>query len=222
MNLQDYFRTIPHRPSFSHLRAIYEGITNERASGMTVFNRVDFDTFKRDAGTNAYAFSIKEWNDHLHGVGIISKSGRYGGGIFAQADIALEFASWLSPEFKLYIVKDYQRLKTDENSRLSLNWNLNREISKINYRIHTDAINGNLILPVVVGVHIGEDEDLLALKDVHPVVHTAPSARGQPVVLRDESGANEGRFLGLNQGHNPFRVAGEEMLAKQALYAFCS
>ena len=60
MNLQDYFRTIPHRPSFSHLRAIYEGITNERASGMTVFNRVDFDTFKRDAGTNAYAFSIKE------------------------------------------------------------------------------------------------------------------------------------------------------------------
>lgn len=112
-----------------------------------VFNRVDFDTFKRDAGTNAYAFSIKEWNDHLHGVGIISKSGRYGGGIFAEADIALEFASWLSPEFKLYIVKDYQRLKTDENSRLSLNWNLNREISKINYRIHTDAIKGNLILP---------------------------------------------------------------------------
>ena len=85
----------------------------------------------------------------MHGIGILSKSGRYGGGIFAQADIALEFASWLSPEFKLYIVKDYQRLKKDENSRLSLNWNLNREISKINYRIHTDAIKENLILPEI-------------------------------------------------------------------------
>ncbi|MBQ7751328.1 MAG: KilA-N domain-containing protein [Bacteroidales bacterium] len=111
------------------------------------FKRVDFDTFKKDAGSNAFAFSIKEWNEQLCGIGIISKAGRYGGGIFAQADIALEFASWLSPEFKLYIVKDYQRLKTDENSRLSLHWNLNREISKINYRIHTDAIKGNLILP---------------------------------------------------------------------------
>ena len=111
------------------------------------FKCVDFDTFKKDAGSNAFAFSIKEWNEQLCGIGIISKAGRYGGGIFAQADIALEFASWLSPEFKLYIVKDYQRLKTDENSRLSLHWNLNREISKINYRIHTDAIKGNLILP---------------------------------------------------------------------------
>lgn len=113
------------------------------------FKRADFDTFKQDAGSNAYTFSIKEWNDRLHGIGILSKSGRYGGGIFAQADIALEFASWLSPEFKLYIVKDYQRLKKDENSRLSLNWNLNREISKINYRIHTDAIKENLILPEI-------------------------------------------------------------------------
>ena len=80
-------------------------------------------------------------------VGIVSKSGRYGGGIFAHSDIAMEFASWISPEFKLYIVKDYRRLKSDENSRLSLNWNLNREISKLNYRIHTDAIKGKLILP---------------------------------------------------------------------------
>ncbi len=81
------------------------------------------------------------------GVGIISKSGRYGGGIFAHSDIALEFASWISPEFKLYIVKDYKRLKTDENSRLSIGWNLNREITKLNYHIHTDAIKGKLILP---------------------------------------------------------------------------
>lgn len=111
------------------------------------FKRTEFDTFKKDAGTNAYTFSIKEWNDSLCGIGIITKSGRYGGGIFAHSDIALEFASWISPEFKLYIVKDYKRLKTDENSRLSLNWNLNREISKLNYRIHTDAIKEHLILP---------------------------------------------------------------------------
>ena len=111
------------------------------------FKRTEFDTFKKDAGTNAYTFSIKEWNESLCGIGIITKSGRYGGGIFAHSDIALEFASWISPEFKLYIVKDYKRLKTDENSRLSLNWNLNREISKLNYKIHTDAIKEHLILP---------------------------------------------------------------------------
>ena len=111
------------------------------------FKRSDFDTFKKDAGTNAYTFSIKVWNEILKGIGIITKSGRYGGGIFAHSDIALEFASWISPEFKLYIVKDYRRLKSDENSRLSLNWNLNREISKLNYKIQTSAVKENLILP---------------------------------------------------------------------------
>jgi hypothetical protein len=111
------------------------------------FKRSEFDTFKKDAGSNAFTFSIKKWTDEMGAVGIVSKSGRYGGGIFAHSDIAMEFASWISPEFKLYIVKDYRRLKSDENSRLSLNWNLNREISKLNYRIHTDAIKGKLILP---------------------------------------------------------------------------
>ena len=111
------------------------------------FKRSEFDTFKKDAGSNAFTFSIKKWTEELGAVGIVSKSGRYGGGIFAHSDIAMEFASWISPEFKLYIVKDYRRLKSDESSRLSLNWNLNREISKLNYRIHTDAIKGKLILP---------------------------------------------------------------------------
>lgn len=111
------------------------------------FKRSEFDTFKSDAGTNVFTFSIKDWNEILCGKGIITKSGRYGGGIFAHSDIALEFASWLSPEFKLYIIKDYKRLKNDENSRLSLNWNLNRELTKLNYHIHTDAIKENLILP---------------------------------------------------------------------------
>ena len=111
------------------------------------FKRSEFDTFKTNAGTNAFTFSIKNWNEVLCGKGIVTKSGRYGGGIFAHSDIALEFASWLSPEFKLYIIKDYKRLKNDENSRFSLNWNLNRELTKLNYHIHTDAIKENLILP---------------------------------------------------------------------------
>lgn len=80
---------------------------------------------------------------------MFSKSGRYGGGIYAHIDIAYEFASWISPEFKLYVIKDYQRLKEDENNRLSLSWNLNREISKLNYRVHTDSIKDNLIPKVL-------------------------------------------------------------------------
>ena len=111
------------------------------------FKRIEFDTFKEDAGSNAYVFSIKKWNEELGGIGILTKSGRYGGGIFAHMDIALEFASWISPEFKLYIIKDYKRLKSDEKSRISLDWNLNREIAKLNYKIHTDAIKDNLIPP---------------------------------------------------------------------------
>ena len=111
------------------------------------FKRIEFDTFKEDAGSNAYVFSIKKWNEELGGIGILTRSGRYGGGIFAHMDIALEFASWISPEFKLYIIKDYKRLKSDEKSRISLDWNLNREIAKLNYRIHTDAIKENLIPP---------------------------------------------------------------------------
>ena len=80
----------------------------------------------------------------MNAIGIVSKAGRYGG-TYAHSDIAMSFATWISPEFQLYIMKAYRRLKTDENSRLSLNWNLNREISKLNYRIHTDAIKDNLI-----------------------------------------------------------------------------
>ena len=90
--------------------------------------------------------SPNKWIEGVDAIGIVSKAGRYSG-IYAHSDIALEFASWISAEFKLYVMKDYQRIKKDENSRLSLNWNLNREISKINYHIHTDAVKENLILP---------------------------------------------------------------------------
>ena len=109
------------------------------------FKPVEFDGFKKDAGRNAFVLSPKKWIDATNAIGLRSKSGRYGGGTFAHVDIAMEFASWISPEFKLYIIKDYQRLKTDESHRLALEWNAKRELSKINYRIHTDAIKDYLL-----------------------------------------------------------------------------
>ncbi|MFS9339927.1 KilA-N domain-containing protein [Streptococcus mitis] len=103
------------------------------------FKGVEFDSFRKEAGTNAFTLSPQRWVSSTNAIGIVSKSGR-GGGTFAHPDIAMEFGSCISAEFKLYLIQDYKRLKKDENSRLSLSWNLNREISKINYKIHTDAI----------------------------------------------------------------------------------
>ena len=108
------------------------------------FKGVEFDSFRKEAGTNAFTLSPQRWIENTNAIGIISKSGR-GGGTFAHPDIAMEFASWISAEFKLYLIQDYKRLKSDENSKLSLGWNLNREISKINYKIHTDAIKEYLL-----------------------------------------------------------------------------
>lgn len=110
----------------------------------TNFNRVQFDTFRNEAGLNRFSMTPSKWIESTNAVGIVSKAGRYGG-TYAHYDIAMEFASWLSPEFKLYIVQDYKRLKTDENSKLSVSWNIHREISKINYKIHTDAIKEYLL-----------------------------------------------------------------------------
>ena len=109
------------------------------------FNRMQFDTFKNEAGLNRFVMTPSKWIDLTGAIGIITKAGRYGSGTYAHSDIAMEFASWISSEFKLYLMKDYRRLKYDENSRLSLSWNLNREISKLNYRVHTDAIQQNLL-----------------------------------------------------------------------------
>lgn len=110
------------------------------------FKQVEFDRFRGQAGLNAFTMSPTKWIEGVNAIGIVSKPGRYGG-TFAHSDIAFEFASWISAEFKLYIIKDYKRLKYDENSRLSLNWNLNREVAKLNYRIHTDAIKDKLLPP---------------------------------------------------------------------------
>lgn len=110
------------------------------------FKPIEFERFKYESGANAFTLSPQQWIAKTNAIGITSKSGRYGG-TFAHKDIAFEFASWISPEFKLYIIKDYQRLKADEAKRLEIGWDTKRELSKINYRIHTDAIKEFLITP---------------------------------------------------------------------------
>ena len=112
------------------------------------FKGVEFDSFRNEAGANAFTLSPQKWIEATNAIGIISKSGRYGG-TYAHKDIAFEFASWVSPEFKLYIIKDYQRLKSDEAHRLALDWNVKRLLSKANYKLHTEAIKQNLIPPEI-------------------------------------------------------------------------
>lgn len=109
------------------------------------FKPIEFEGFKKQAGLNSFVLTPKQWIEKTNAIGIVSKVGRYGGGTFAHKDIAFEFASWISIEFKLYIIKEFQRLKEDENDRLKLEWNLQRTLAKINYKIHTDAIKENLI-----------------------------------------------------------------------------
>jgi len=108
------------------------------------FKRIEFDAFKNESGSNSFTLTPQKWIDTTNAKGIISKSGRYGG-TFAHRDIAFEFATWISAEFKFYFIKEFQRLKEDENDRLKLNWNLQRTLAKVNYHIHTDAIKENLI-----------------------------------------------------------------------------
>jgi len=108
------------------------------------FKHIEFDVFRKQAGLNSFTLTPKRWIEMTNAIGIISKSGRYGG-TFAHKDIAFEFASWISIEFKLYIIKEFQRLKDDENDRLKLEWNFQRTLAKVNYHIHTDAIKDNLI-----------------------------------------------------------------------------
>jgi hypothetical protein len=108
------------------------------------FKPLEFEGFRKQAGLNSFVMTPKKWIETTNAIGITSKSGGYGG-TFAHMDIAFEFASWISIEFKLYIIKEFQRLKADESNRLKLNWNLQRTLAKVNYRIHTDAIKENLI-----------------------------------------------------------------------------
>jgi len=113
------------------------------------FNRVGFDTVRLQAGLNSFTISPSKWIEETNAIGLISKSGRYDSGTYAHEDIALEFASWISPEFKLYFIKEFRRLKYEENERLHLGWDVKRELVKINYKIHTDAVKENLIPPEI-------------------------------------------------------------------------
>lgn len=108
------------------------------------FKGVEFHPLLQEAGSNSFTLSPTKWINTINAIGIISKTGR-GGGTFAHRDIAYESASWISAEFKLFLIKEFQRLKTDESSRLDLDWNLQRTLSKINYKIHTDAIKENIV-----------------------------------------------------------------------------
>jgi len=115
---------------------IWEQLNNPK------FNCVEFDIIKSQAGLNSYRLSVKEWMEKTKAIGIISKAGRYGG-TYAHKDIAFEFAMWISPKFKVYLIREFQRLKSEEQKQLG--WSAKRELSKINYRIHTDAIKQHLI-----------------------------------------------------------------------------
>jgi hypothetical protein len=108
------------------------------------FNYGEFAIIKSQVGLNNYKISVKEWVEKTNAIGLKATAGRYGG-TYAHSDIAFEFGMWISAEFKIYLIKEFQRLKTDENERLNLEWNLQRTLAKVNYKIHTDAIKENLL-----------------------------------------------------------------------------
>jgi hypothetical protein len=118
------------------------------------FNYLEFEVIDRDAGRNAFSLNPKKWIESVNAIGMTTKQGRYAA-TFAHKDIAFKFAAWISVEFELYVIKDYQRLKADEQQQQSLEWNLQRTLSKINYRIHTDAIRDEIIPKKVTKVQAG-------------------------------------------------------------------
>jgi hypothetical protein len=133
--IQNWMRT---RNTLEFL-GLWEQLNNPRFKG------IEFDAFKNEAGSNSFSMTPKRWIESTDAIGIASKSGRYGG-TFAHKDIAFEFASWLSPTFKLYLITEYQRLKEVETNQYNLEWNVKRILTKTNYTIHTDAVK-NYILP---------------------------------------------------------------------------
>lgn len=118
---------------------VWEELNNEN------FKVVEFDQFKNEAGRHAFTMSPQKWIRETDAIGIISKSGKYGGGTYARSDIAFEFASWISPEFKLYLIKEFDRLKRNETYQNKIEWHANRILSKLNYVVHTDAIKKHIV-----------------------------------------------------------------------------
>ncbi len=132
------------------------------------FKPLEFERFKNEAGSNTFLMTPKKWIDNTQAIGIVSKAGRYGGGIFAHQDIALEFGTWLSAAFKIYLIQEIQRLKKEENITKGLDWDLRRELSKINYYIHTDAVKDYLVPPRLLNTRLegsvyANEADLLNL-----------------------------------------------------------
>ena len=127
---------------------IWEKINNPE------FNSLEFGGFKNEAGLNRFVLSFKKWIEKTNAIGLIARAGRYNSGTYAHKDIAFEFGSWLNPEFKLYLIKEFQRLKDAEISAKKQQWDFHRTLSKVNYRIHTDAIKETLIPPIVTKEHI--------------------------------------------------------------------
>jgi len=128
------------------------------------FNSLEFEGIRNEAGRNSFFLSVKRWAERTGAIGIYASAGRYGG-TYAHRDIAFEFGSWLSPEFKLYLIKEFQRLKDDEAARTSREWSFQRTLAKVNYRIHTDAIHEHLIPPTLtrsqIAVVYASEADLL-------------------------------------------------------------
>ena len=173
------------------------------------FNRVQFDTFRNEAGLNRFTMTPGKWIESTDAIGIVSKAGRYGG-TYAHYDIAMEFASWLSPEFKLYIIQDYKRLKEDETSKLSLTWNLHREISKINYKIHTDAIKEYLLKDLTneqLSFKYASEADMLNValfnKRAKQWREENPELKGN---MRDYAGLNELLVLANMESYNAILI----------------
>ena len=170
------------------------------------FNSLEFEGIRNEAGRNSFFLSAKSWGERTGARGLIASAGRYGG-TFAHKDIAFEFGSWLSPEFKLYLIKEFQRLKDDEGRRLSLAWNLNRTLSKLNYRIHTDAVKAHLIPPEVTpaqaAITYANEADLL---NVALFGHTARQWRDANPKLegnvRDHAGIEQLLVLANMEGMN--------------------
>ena len=192
---------------------LWEGLHNSD------FKPVEFDGFRNQAGLNAFTMSPTKWIEGVNAIGIVTKAGRYGG-TYAHSDIAFEFASWISAEFKLYIIKDYQRIKTDENSRLSLNWNLNREISMLNYRIHTDAIKENLIPLELTKEQIAytyaNESDLLNValfgKTAKEWIDANPNKKGN---MRDDANLNQLLVLAKMESYNAVLIEQGKMQSER-------
>ena len=143
------------------------------------FNSPEFGGIMAEAGTNRFLLSVKQWIERTNARGIVAKAGRYGG-TYAQKDLAFEFASWVSPKFKLYLIRDYQRLKADEQRQLG--WSAKRELAKINYRIHTDAIQNNLIPPAVSRAQM----NIIYANEMRPRRRRRVARRAERGVLRSK------------------------------------